>query len=105
MVPFPWNVNSSKSATMERFASIALEGDSQLDNFYARLEEAVGGRAVAIRARTRLLPAGGAHEKIFPPTYQGGQYALEKRLVDGQPVDVVLLDSVASQANRMELAL
>nr|WP_231699361.1 type I-U CRISPR-associated RAMP protein Csb1/Cas7u [Limnochorda pilosa] len=55
--------------------------------------------------RTRLTPAGGAHEKVFPPTYQGGRYALEKRLVDGKAVDVVLLDSVASQANRMELAL
>lgn len=72
---------------------------------YNRLRELVRGNAAAIRARTRLLPAGGPGDKVFPPTYQGGRYAMEKRRVDGAIVDVVLLDSVQSQANRLELAL
>jgi CRISPR-associated protein Csb1 len=50
-------------------------------------------------------------EKIFPPTYEGGEYATEQRQVLNhkdetvQTVETVLLDSVQSQANRMELAL
>lgn len=69
------------------------------------LTEIVKGTAAAIRSRTRLYPAGGPGDKVFPPTYQGGQYALERRLVDANLVETVLLDSVQSQANRMELAL
>lgn len=42
---------------------------------------------------------------MFPSTYLGGVYATEKRLIDGDPKPCVLLDSVASQANRMEAAL
>ena len=44
---------------------------------------------------------------MFPPTYRGGQYATEKRINPdtGELRDCVLLDSVQSQANRMELAL
>jgi CRISPR-associated protein Csb1 len=64
---------------------------------------------VAIRARQRLQPAGGAGDKVFPPTYSTGdetlKYAGETRRIDGQDVPTVLLDSVASQANRMEEAL
>ena len=63
--------------------------------------------AAALRCRRRLQPAGGPGEKIFPPTFAGAVYAIEKRYVPGrsEPVDCVLLDSVQSQANRMELAL
>jgi len=61
--------------------------------------------AVAIRRIQRLQPAGGTGDKVFPPTYEGGQYAIEERVIDGQRVSCVLLDSVQSQANRMELAL
>jgi CRISPR-associated protein Csb1 len=43
--------------------------------------------------------------KVFPPTYEGGTYALEERLIGSQRTPCVLLDSVPSQANRMELAL
>lgn len=69
------------------------------------LMDLVRGNCAAIRARTRLLPAGGPGDKVFPPTYQGGQYAWEDRWVDGRVIRTVLLDSVQSQANRMELAL
>lgn len=70
----------------------------------ATLHQAVKG-AAAIRRRAILCPAGGDSEKVFPSTYEGGNYATEERVVDGQRVPCVLLDSVPSQANRMELAL
>lgn len=66
---------------------------------------AVGGNAAAFRRVAEYQPAGGPGDKIFPPTYEGGKYAVETRLVDGTAVDCVLLDSVQSQANRMEAAL
>jgi CRISPR-associated protein Csb1 len=71
------------------------------------LKSAVVGSYAAIRRVTRLEAQGG---KIFPPTYEGGEYADETRQVrtaDGsvRSVATVLLDSVQSQANRMELAL
>ncbi len=74
------------------------------------LKAAVAGGAVAIRAVTRLEPAGGPGDKVFPPTYvKDGRaetkYAMERRHIDGRVVDTVLLDSVASQANRFEEAL
>lgn len=74
------------------------------------LTEAVGGTAVAIRSFTKLLPAGGQADKVFPPTYvkekqSTTKYAMETRRVDGRDVETVLLDSVASQANRIEEAL
>jgi len=78
----------------------------------ATLEEAVRGTAAAFRTRTRLEPAGGNGDKIFPPTYlpndhdgQRTKYAFEFRRINGEEVPTVLLDSVASQANRMEESL
>ncbi|HXG33310.1 MAG TPA: type I-U CRISPR-associated RAMP protein Csb1/Cas7u [Bryobacteraceae bacterium] len=65
----------------------------------------MAGTAFAFRAVTDLDPAGGDGDKLFPPTYQGGVYAREQRMIDGRPVECVLLDSVQSQANRLELAL
>jgi len=72
-----------------------------------RLHEAVTGSAAAFRCRRRLQPAGGEGDKVFPPTFAGAVYAFEARRVPGRegPVTCVLLDSVQSQANRMELAL
>lgn len=80
----------------------------------ALLKDLVAGGAVAIRGRAILEPAGGPGDKVFPPTHSvgeretqaGAKYALEKRrLPGGQVEDCVLLDSVQSQANRMEDAL
>jgi len=72
----------------------------------SKLQEAVRSGA-AIRSRIALQPAGGEGTKVFPPTYAGAVYATEKRRLPGyeQPVECVLLDSVQSQANRMEEAL
>jgi CRISPR-associated protein Csb1 len=67
-----------------------------------KLKKAVAGEYAAVRRVTRLEAIGA---KVYPATYEGGQYATEERRVGGQPVPTVLLDSVQSQANRMELAL
>ncbi|MFZ5484077.1 MAG: type I-G CRISPR-associated RAMP protein Csb1/Cas7g [Pseudomonadota bacterium] len=70
------------------------------------LKNAIAGHAAAFRCITEYQPAGGVGDKVFPPTYEGGKYAVEKRVIEGgEVVDCVLLDSVQSQANRMELAL
>jgi CRISPR-associated protein Csb1 len=69
------------------------------------VKQAVAGTAAAFRRVVELQPAGGPGAKVFPPTYEGGKYAAEKRRINGEVVDCVLLDSVQSQANRMELAL
>jgi len=70
------------------------------------LREAVRVGAAA-RCRVALEPAGGEGSKVFPPTYAGAVYAKEKRRLPGykDPIDCVLLDSVQSQANRMEEGL
>jgi CRISPR-associated protein Csb1 len=74
---------------------------------YNALKNAVTGSAAAFRCRTKLQPAGGEGDKVFPPTFAGAVYAVEKRRQPGktEPVTCVLLDSVQSQANRMEAAL
>jgi len=75
---------------------------------YESLRDAVAGSAVALRSRTELQPADGPGGKVFPPTYAVNaehKYAVETRQVGDQEVQTVLLDSVASQANRAELAL
>ncbi len=71
------------------------------------LKEAVAGSAAAFRCRRQLQPAGGPGDKVFPPTFAGAVYAVEQRRVPGRPdpVTCVVLDTVQSQANRMELAL
>lgn len=55
---------------------------------------------VAIRAVNKLLPAEGEGGKVMPPTFSERQYAWEDR-----ERGVILLDSVASHANRQELLL
>lgn len=69
------------------------------------LKKAIAEQAIALRCVRELQPAGGPGDKIFPPTYEGGKYAFEERMLNGQKVPCVLLDSVQSQANRMEQAL
>ena len=63
------------------------------------------GELTAIRSITKLQPAGGPGDKVFPPTYAGGAYAFEDRIIGGATVKTVLLDSVQSQANRFEEVL
>jgi CRISPR-associated protein Csb1 len=72
---------------------------------YKDIHDAITGSGAAFRLHLRLEPTGGPGDKVFPPTYEGGKYATEERWFNGQKVPCVLLDSVQSQANRMELAL
>lgn len=80
---------------------------------YDQLKQLVAGDTVAIRGTATLEPAGGPGDKIFPPTHAvddknkkpGAKYAFETRRIGGQDVTCVLIDSVQSQANRMEEAL
>jgi CRISPR-associated protein Csb1 len=79
------------------------------------LNDLVSGarHASAIRRRRRLQPAGGPGDKLFPPTYPPDVknappvHVFERRRLPahGGEVWCVLLDSVQSQANRLEEAL
>jgi CRISPR-associated protein Csb1 len=50
-----------------------------------------------------------AEEKVFPPSFpteeKQSEYLYEKRRLDGELMEVVVLDQVPSQANRVEAAL
>ncbi len=65
----------------------------------------------AFRRICKLQPVGGKGDKIFPPTYPGERtndlprHVFEKRRIDGEDIWCVLVDSVQSQANRLEEAL
>jgi CRISPR-associated protein Csb1 len=75
---------------------------------YATFSRAVEEHA-ALRRRQILQPVGGKGDKIFPPTYPergaGPKHVFERRRIDGAEVWCVLVDSVQSQANRLEEAL
>lgn len=65
-------------------------------------------QGAALRRRQRLQPAGGPGDKLFPPTYpgeSGPSHVFERRRIDGKERVCVLIDSVQSQANRLEEAL
>lgn len=65
----------------------------------------------ALRRRQVLQPVGGKGDKIFPPTYPGEgrnaqpRHVYERRRVNGADTWCVLIDSVQSQANRLEECL
>jgi CRISPR-associated protein Csb1 len=76
-----------------------------------RITEGVGGRSddAGIRIVATYEPVAGADSLVFPPTYpapanepDAGKYAISLRHIDGEVHKVVLLDSFASQANRVE---
>ena len=78
--------------------------NSKAMNYESLLESLKIGSA--FRRVTKLSPAGGQGSKVYPPTFSDGKYAFESRIRDdGSVVQTVLLDSVQSQANRMEEAL
>ena len=77
------------------------------------LIEAIANHA-AFRRVQRLQPVGGIGDKLFPPTYpppSGAgrdappRHVFERRRVNDGEVWCVLIDSVQSQANRLEAAL
>lgn len=77
---------------------------------YAALVRAVEQDA-ALRRKQALQPVGGKNDKIFPSTYpeerrgQGPRHVFERRRLNGREAWCVLVDSVQSQANRLEEAL
>ena len=62
----------------------------------------------ALRRHQVLQPVGGQGDKIFPPTYPGEgrnappRHVYERRRLNGAEIWCVLIDSVQSQANRLE---
>ena len=77
------------------------------------LSKAIADHA-AFRRVQRLQPVGGIGDKLFPPTYPPPpgarrdappRHVFERRRVNGGEVWCVLIDSVQSQANRLEEAL
>ena len=68
-------------------------------------------KGAALRRRQKLQPVGGPGDKIFPPTYPGERsndpprHVYERRRLNGRDVWCVLIDSVQSQANRLEECL
>jgi CRISPR-associated protein Csb1 len=78
-------------------------------NLSKNLDELFEGRdgklCVAVVRKEKLMPVAGRESVIFPPTFAGEQNEGEKPdyVIDTTPDgNVVLLDSVESQANRME---
>ncbi len=71
----------------------------------------------ALRRRQALQPVGGKGDKIFPPTYPPSdeakranrnappRHVYERRRLNGADAWCVLVDSVQSQANRLEECL
>jgi CRISPR-associated protein Csb1 len=89
--------------------------EKNLDLSFEALSRAIETDA-ALRRIAKLQPVGGRGDKVFPPTYPGDgrneppRHVFELRRVasvDGESADVwcVLIDSVQSQANRLEEAL
>jgi CRISPR-associated protein Csb1 len=82
---------------------------------YAKLADDVE-RDAALRRKQILQPVGGKNDKIFPPTYpeerrrpdqrrRGPRHVFERRRFNGREAWCALVDSVQSQANRLEEAL
>ena len=74
-------------------------------NLFTQLNDYLHSAHAALRVRVDLQPAGGPGDKFLPPTYEGGAYAEEERLLNGQLEKAVLVNSVASEAARLEAAL
>ena len=61
-----------------------------------------------IRIDTELEPSGGPGSPVKPAVYEGGVYQTDRRWAspsDDEPTDVIVIDNVPSQANRLEEAL
>lgn len=75
-----------------------------------RLIEACGddGFDSGIRIESELEPQAGWRTPVKPAVYEGGRYQIDQRWPNeeaNQPVEVVVIDNVPSQANRLEAAL
>ena len=87
---------------------------SALEQSYDRILAGVSGPndTAGIRISATYAPALGPGSKIYPPTFpvtpskEWKRYLVDHRYdADGNPVEVVLIDSIQSQVNRLEEAL
>ena len=104
----PFDISDTNHARLVCIQTAASGRRASMSS-YSSLLGAVTSHA-AIRRRRRLQPAGGPGDKLFPPTYPGEgnsppRHVFERRRIGGQDVTCVLIDSVQSQANRLEEAL
>jgi len=74
-----------------------------MTDLYPLISNAVSG-ASALRLVVNLKPAN-ADGLVYPPSYEGGQHIFRPAWIDGKKRDAVLLDSVQSQSNRIEMAI
>jgi len=74
-----------------------------MSQLYSILSSAVAEASV-IRLVMHLKPAN-ADGIIYPPTYEGGRHIFRPAWVNGEKREAVILDSVQSQANRVEMAI
>ena len=74
-----------------------------MTELYSVICSAVEG-ASALRLIVNLKPAT-ADGLVYPPTYEGGTHIFRPAWVDGEKRRAVLLDSVQSQSNRIEMAI
>jgi CRISPR-associated protein Csb1 len=98
--PYPSNTSQTKGDIMTTSTPLTL----------ASLTAAIAGDGIGLRARIELEPLGGPGDKVFPASYSVAdraetKYAVEHRRINGADVPAVLLNSVAAEANRFELAL
>lgn len=77
-----------------------------------KLTNACTSRDNSIRLTRRLEPAMGEGTKVFPPTFPSGParndpptYLTEERRIGDEVFSTVVLDTVQSEANRLELSL
>ena len=64
--------------------------------------------ADGIRIDSQLEPLSGSGGLVKPAVYEGGTYQRDRRWAspaDGEPTQVIVIDNVPSQANRLEEAL
>ncbi len=77
-----------------------------IDDLKAALADS--GIDAGLRFETELAPIGGGGSPVKPAVYEGGRYQLDRRWADPKdtnPTDVVVIDNVPSQANRLESAV
>lgn len=74
-----------------------------MSQLYSILSSAVAEASI-IRLVMHLKPVN-ADGIIYPPTYEGGRHIFRPAWVNGERREAVILDSVQSQANRVEMAI
>jgi len=74
-----------------------------MSELYSLISSAVSNSS-ALRLVVNLKPAN-ADGLVYPPTYDQGQHIFRPALINGEKRNAVLLDSVQSQANRIEMAI